>query len=94
MILEYLEEKIFFIIASLIFTILLSIYLLLIGINYSIVILLAVLIILFISISLLISYFLVKKKYKKIINLVDSLEKVFSKKLNIEKGYYPYRSKW
>lgn len=24
-------------------------------------------------------------------NLVDSLEKVFSKKLNIEKGYYPYR---
>ena len=96
MILEYLEEKIFFIIASLIFTILLSIYLLLIGINYSIVILLAVLIILFISISLLISYFLVKKKYKKIINLVDSLDEkylikeVIDKPKNLENRAYYY----
>ena len=96
MILEYLEEKIFFIIASLIFTILLSIYLLLIEINYSIVILLAVLIILFISISLLISYFLVKKKYKKIINLVDSLDEkylikeVIDKPKNLENRAYYY----
>lgn len=96
MILEYLEEKIFFIIASLIFTILFSIYLLLIEINYSIVILLAVLIILFISISLLISYFLVKKKYKKIINLVDSLDEkylikeVIDKPKNLENRAYYY----
>ena len=95
MFLEYLEEKIFYIIISFVFTLFLSIYLLLIGLDYSIVILLAVLIILFISISLLISYFLVKKKYKKIINLVDNLDEkylikeVIDKPKNLEnKAYY------
>ena len=48
MFLEYLEEKIFYIIISLVFTLLLSIYLLLIGIDFSVVILLAILIIVFI----------------------------------------------
>ena len=96
MILEYLEEKIFFIIASLIFTILLSIYLLLIGINVGIVILLAILIIAFILISLLVSYILIKKRYVKIINLVDSLDEkylikeVIDKPKNLENRAYYY----
>ncbi len=95
MFLEYLEEKIFFIISSLLFTILLSIYLLLIGINVGIVILLAILIIAFILISLLVSYILIKKKYVKIVNLVDSLDEkylikeVIDKPKNLEnKAYY------
>ena len=96
MILEYLEEKIFFIIASLIFTILLSIYLLLIGIDSSVVILLVILIMVFIFISLLVSYLLIKKKYKKIINLVDSLDEkylikeVIDKPKNLENRAYYY----
>lgn len=96
MILEYLEEKIFFIIASLIFTILLSIYLLLIGINVGIVILLAILIIAFILISLLVSYILIKKRYVKIVNLVDSLDEkylikeVIDKPKNLENRAYYY----
>ena len=95
MFLEYLEEKIFFIISSLLFTILLSIYLLLIGINVGIVILLAILIIAFILISLLVSYILIKKRYVKIVNLVDSLDEkylikeVIDKPKNLEnKAYY------
>ena len=95
MFLEYLEEKIFFIISSLLFTILLSIYLLLIGINVGIVILLAILIMVFIFISLLVSYILIKKKYVKIVNLVDSLDEkylikeVIDKPKNLEnKAYY------
>ena len=96
MFLEYLEEKIFFIIISLVFTILLSIYLLLIGINYSVVILLAVLIILFIFISLISNYFIIKKRYKKIVNLVDSLDEkylikeVIKKPKNLENRAYYY----
>ena len=95
MFLEYLEEKIFFIISSLLFTILLSIYLLLIGINVGIVILLAILIMVFIFISLLVSYILIKKRYVKIVNLVDSLDEkylikeVIDKPKNLEnKAYY------
>ena len=95
MFLEYLEEKIFFIISSLLFTILLSIYLLLIGINVGIVILFAILIIAFILISLLVSYILIKKRYVKIVNLVDSLDEkylikeVIDKPKNLEnKAYY------
>ena len=96
MFLEYLEEKIFFIIISLVFTLLLSIYLLLIGINSSVVILLAILIIVFIFISLLISYLLIKKRYKKIVNLVDSLDEkylikeVIDKPKNLENRAYYY----
>ena len=74
MFLEYLEEKIFYIIISFVFTLFLSIYLLLIGLDSSIVILLVILIIVFIFISLLISYLLIKKRYEKIVNLVDSLD--------------------
>ena len=95
MFLEYLEEKIFFIIISLIFTLFLSIYLLLIGVNASLIILLAILIIVFIFISLLVSYFLIKKRYEKIVNLVDSLDEkylikeVIDKPKNLEnKAYY------
>ena len=95
MFVEYLEEKIFFIIISLIFTLFLSIYLLLIGINASLIILLAILIIAFIFISLLVSYLLIKKKYEKIVNLVDSLDEkylikeVIDKPKNLEnKAYY------
>lgn len=95
MFLEYLEEKIFFIIISLIFTILLSIYLLLMGVNTSLVILLAFIIIFFIFISLLVSYLLIKKRYEKIVNLVDSLDEkylikeVIDKPKNLEnKAYY------
>ena len=96
MFLEYLEEKIFYIIISLVFTLLLSIYLLLIGINSSVVILLAILIIVFIFISLLISYLLIKKRYKKIVNLVDSLDEkylikeVIDKPKNLENRAYYY----
>lgn len=96
MFLEYLEEKIFFIIISLVFTLLLSIYLLLIGINSSVVILLAILIIVFIFISLLISYLLIKKRYRKIVNLVDSLDEkylikeVIDKPKNLENRAYYY----
>lgn len=96
MFLEYLEEKIFFIIISLIFTLLLSIYLLLIGINSSVVILLAILIILFIFISLISNYLIIKKKYKKIVNLVDSLDEkylikeVIKKTKNLENRAYYY----
>ena len=96
MFLEYLEEKIFFIIISLVFTLLLSIYLLLIGIDSSVVILLAILIIVFIFISLLISYLLIKKRYKKIVNLVDSLDEkylikeVIDKPKNLENRAYYY----
>ena len=96
MFLEYLEEKIFFIIISLVFTLLLSIYLLLIGVDTSIVILLAILIIVFIFISLLISYLLIKKRYKKIVNLVDSLDEkylikeVIDKPKNLENRAYYY----
>ncbi len=95
MFVEYLEEKIFFIIISLIFTLFLSIYLLLIGVNASLIILLAILIIVFIFISLLVSYFLIKKRYEKIVNLVDSLDEkylikeVIDKPKNLEnKAYY------
>ena len=95
MFVEYLEEKIFFIIISLIFTLFLSIYLLLIGINASLIILLAILIIVFIFISLFISYLLIKKRYVKIVNLVDSLDEkylikeVIDKPKNLEnKAYY------
>ena len=95
MFLEYLEEKIFFIIISLIFTLFLSIYLLLIGVNASLIILLAILIIVFIFISLLVSYLLIKKRYEKIVNLVDSLDEkylikeVIDKPKNLEnKAYY------
>ena len=96
MFLEYLEEKIFYIIINLVFTLLLSIYLLLIGIDYSVVILLAILIIVFIFISLLISYLLIKKRYKKIVNLVDSLDEkylikeVIDKPKNLENRAYYY----
>ncbi len=96
MFLEYLEEKIFYIIISLVFTLLLSIYLLLIGIDSSVVILLAILIIVFIFISLLISYLLIKKRYKKIVNLVDSLDEkylikeVIDKPKNLENRAYYY----
>ena len=96
MFLEYLEEKIFFIIISLVFTLLLSIYLLLIGIDSSVVILLAILIIVFIFISLLISYLLIKKRYRKIVNLVDSLDEkylikeVIDKPKNLENRAYYY----
>lgn len=96
MFLEYLEEKIFFIIISLVFTLLLSIYLLLIGTNSSVVILLAILIIVFIFISLLISYLLIKKRYRKIVNLVDSLDEkylikeVIDKPKNLENRAYYY----
>ena len=96
MFLEYLEEKIFFIIISLVFTLLLSIYLLLIGIDSSVVILLAILIIVFIFISLLISYILIKKRYRKIVNLVDSLDEkylikeVIDKPKNLENRAYYY----
>ncbi len=93
--LEFLEEKIFFIIVSLVFTLFLSIYLLLIDTDLSLIILLAVLIILFIFISLLISYLYIKKRYKKIVNLVDSLDEkylikeVIDKPKNLEnKAYY------
>ena len=95
MFVEYLEEKIFFIIISLIFTLFLSIYLLLIGVNASLIILLAILIIVFIFISLLVSYLLIKKRYEKIVNLVDSLDEkylikeVIDKPKNLEnKAYY------
>ena len=95
MFVEYLEEKIFFIIISLIFTLFLSIYLLLIGVNASLIILLAILIIAFIFISLLVSYLLIKKRYEKIVNLVDSLDEkylikeVIDKPKNLEnKAYY------
>ncbi len=95
MFVEYLEEKIFFIIISLIFTLFLSIYLLLIGVNASLIILLAILIIVFIFISLFISYLLIKKRYEKIVNLVDSLDEkylikeVIDKPKNLEnKAYY------
>ena len=96
MFLEYLEEKIFFIIISLLFTLLLSIYLLLIGVNASLIILLAILIIAFIFISLLVSYFLIKKRYQKIVNLVDSLDEkylikeVIDKPKNLENRAYYY----
>ena len=96
MFLEYLEEKIFFIIVSLIFTLLLSIYLLLIGIDVRIIILLAILIIFFIFISLLINYLLIKKRYKKIVNLVDNLDEkylikeVIDKPKNLENRAYYY----
>lgn len=96
MFLEYLEEKIFYIIISLVFTLLLSIYLLLIGIDFSVVILLTILIIIFIFISLLISYLLIKKRYRKIVNLVDSLDEkylikeVIDKPKNLENRAYYY----
>ena len=96
MFLEYLEEKIFFIIVSLIFTLLLSIYLLLIGIDVGMIILLAILIIFFIFISLLTNYFLIKKRYKKIVNLVDNLDEkylikeVIDKPKNLESRAYYY----
>ena len=96
MFLEYLEEKIFFIIISLVFTLFLSIYLLLIGVNASLIILLAILIIVFIFISLLISYLLIKKRYRKIVNLVDSLDEkylikeVIDKPNNLENRAYYY----
>lgn len=96
MFLEYLEEKIFFIIVSLIFTLLLSIYLLLIGIDVRIIILFAILIIFFIFISILISYLLIKKRYRKIVNLVDSLDEkylvkeVIDKPKNLENRAYYY----
>ncbi len=95
MFLDYLEEKIFYIIISLVFTLFLSIYLLLIGVNASLIILLAILIIVFIFISLLVSYLLIKKRYEKIVNLVDSLDEkylikeVIDKPKNLEnKAYY------
>ena len=95
MFLEYLEEKIFFIITSIIFTLLLSIYLLLIGIKGELIILLALFIIAFIFISLLLNYLLIMKKHKKIVRLVDSLDEkylikeVLDKPKNLEnKGYY------
>lgn len=96
MFLEYLEEKIFFIIISLVFTLLLSIYLLLIGVDTSLIILLAFLIIFFIFISLLVSYLLIKKRYEKIVNLVDSLDEkylikeVIDKPKNLENRAYYY----
>ena len=95
MFLEYLEEKIFYIIISFVFTLFLSIYLLLIGIDSSVVILLVILIMVFIFISLLVSYLLIKKRYEKMINLVDSLDEkylikeVIDKPKNLEnKAYY------
>ena len=96
MFLEYIEEKIFFIIISLIFTLFLSIYLLLIGVNVGMIILLAILIIVFIFISLLVSYILIKKRYVKIVNLVDSLDEkylikeVIDKPKNLENRAYYY----
>ena len=95
MFLEYLEEKIFFIITSIIFTLLLNIYLLLIGIKVELIILLALFIIAFIFISLLLNYLLIMKKHKKIVRLVDSLDEKYlikemlDKPKNLEnKGYY------
>ncbi len=95
MFLEYLEEKIFFIITSIIFTLLLNIYLLLIGIKGELIILLALFIIAFIFISLLLNYLLIMKKHKKIVRLVDSLDEKYlikemlDKPKNLEnKGYY------
>ena len=96
MFLEYLEEKIFFIIISLVFTILLSIYLLLIVITDTVVLLLVQLIIVFIFISLISNYFIIKKRYKKIVNLVDSLDEkylikeVIKKPKNLENRAYYY----
>lgn len=96
MFLEYLEEKIFYIIISFVFTLFLSIYLLLIGIDSSVVILLVILIMVFIFISLLVSYLLIKKRYEKIINLVDSLDEkylikeVIDKPKNLENRAYYY----
>ena len=96
MFLEYLEEKIFYIIISFVFTLFLSIYLLLIGIDSSVVILLVILIMVFIFISLLVSYLLIKKRYKKIVNLVDSLDEkylikeVIDKPKNLENRAYYY----
>ena len=58
--LEYLEEKIFFIIASLLFILFLGIYLLLIGTDLGVIILLVILIIIFIFIYLAVSYFFIK----------------------------------
>ena len=93
--LEYLEEKIFFIIASLLFILFLGIYLLLIGTDLGVIILLIILIIIFIFIYLAVSYFFIKKRYKKIIALVDSLDEkylikeVIDKPKNLEnKAYY------
>ena len=96
MFLEYLEEKIFYIIISFVFTLFLSIYLLLIGIDSSVVILLVILIMVFIFISLLVSYLLIKKRYEKMINLVDSLDEkylikeVIDKPKNLENRAYYY----
>ena len=96
MFLEYLEEKIFYIIISFVFTLFLSIYLLLIGIDSSVVILLVILIMAFIFISLLVSYLLIKKRYEKIVNLVDSLDEkylikeVIDKPKNLENRAYYY----
>ena len=96
MFLEYLEEKIFYIIISFVFTLFLSIYLLLIGIDSSVVILLVILIMVFIFISLLVSYLLIKKRYEKTINLVDSLDEkylikeVIDKPKNLENRAYYY----
>ena len=96
MFLEYLEEKTFYIIISFVFTLFLSIYLLLIGIDSSVVILLVILIMVFIFISLLVSYLLIKKRYEKMINLVDSLDEkylikeVIDKPKNLENRAYYY----
>lgn len=83
--LEYLEEKIFFIIASLLFILFLGIYLLLIGTDLGVIILLIILIIIFIFIYLAVSYFFIKKRYKKIIALVDSLDEKYLIKEVIDK---------
>ena len=83
--LEYLEEKIFFIIASLLFILFLGIYLLLIGTDLGVIILLVILIIIFIFIYLAVSYFFIKKRYKKIITLVDSLDEKYLIKEVIDK---------
>ena len=96
MFLEYIEEKIFFIIISLIFTFFFSIYLLLIGINLSLIILLVSLIAVFLFSSLLIGYFLIKKRYERIVNLVDSLDEkylikeVIDEPKNLENRAYYY----
>ena len=86
----------YYIIISFVFTLFLSIYLLLIGIDSSVVILLVILIMVFIFISLLVSYLLIKKRYEKMINLVDSLDEkylikeVIDKPKNLENRAYYY----
>ncbi len=93
--LEYLEEKIFLLITTIIFIFFLSIYLFFLNIDLEVIIFLIILILAFIIISLVINYFIIKKRYNNIINLVDSLEEKYlikelisKPKTILEKAYY------